>query len=143
MTDENVAEYVSKDVFFPQSGTPIVVFEFWRRSGELVRQCVPAADEYNLDRLRDYDGWREVGVGKLFGFTGALGRFGHKRYWIEWEREAETPRFPYGLRWKLSDLWYRIRVLWWTIRHDDIREALRLISRGYLKRKVEVVFARE
>lgn len=143
MKDENVAEYVSMNEYAARQGVLVIVFEFWRVSGELVRQCVPINDEYNVERLRGYEGWREVGSGKLYGFTGRLGRFGNQQWWIEWVREAPTPDFPFGWKWKLRRLTYRARVLHWTIQHHGIQEALDLLRRGYLKGKIEVMFVQE
>ena len=86
-------DYISKNDFKPpdQYGQ-VVVFEYWKVNGTLCRKCVPIEDDYNLERYREWEPAREVGIGTIqcSGVKSIAD--------IEWQRDAPTIKYPFGFR---------------------------------------------
>lgn len=100
------------------AGLKVLVYEYRSYYGRLYRACIAAADEYNLNRVRNA-GFKIVGHGHAIrsdGYYRERGRDKDYLAWhleVEWERTASKPRRrPLGNI--LYAYWRGLRFGWWT-----------------------------
>lgn len=102
---------MNRNRFNATAGLPVVVYEYWTVKGNLIKECVPAADAYNIARINEYER-DQVGSGVMVEEADA-GRWGSPDWIVEWQRTSKTPPFPRAYRfWKLRTFLHTLHLIW-------------------------------